>query len=129
MSAPRIPHTHVLLVEDNPAYARLTALILEECFAGNVRVTHATTLGRALQQLAEDPADVVVVDLGLPDAQGTEVVVRLREAQAPPVVVLSGLDTEGLPDRLREAGVAAHVSKGRELDELPAAIRAALADG
>lgn len=127
---PDVPH--ILLVEDNPAYARLTELTLDEGFAGAVRVTHVQTMGDALRTLADEDAarpDVLVVDLGLPDAQGIQVIVQLHAAGAPPVVVLSGLEGDGLWASLKDAGAAAHVLKGREYEDLAAAITSAIAGG
>jgi DNA-binding response OmpR family regulator len=124
---PDIPH--VLLVEDNPGYAHLTQLMLEEGFAGAVRVSHVPTMGEALSVLADEAAarpDAVVVDLGLPDAEGTEVVVRLHAAGAPPLVVLSGLGTAGLAEASMDAGAVAYVLKGCEVDDLTTAVTTAL---
>lgn len=121
---------HVLLVEDNPGYAHLAQVTLEEGFAGAVHVTHVHTMGEALRLLADEHAsrpDVVVVDLGLPDAGGTDVVVHLHAAGAPPLVVLSGLDSAGLAAALKDAGAVGHVLKGREYEDLAPAIASALA--
>jgi CheY-like chemotaxis protein len=128
MPAP-IPIPHVLLVEDNLSCARLTELTLEEDMHGDVTVTHARSLAEALDVLAADEGSrphVVVADLGLPDAHGLDVVARLRTAGAPPIIVLSGLDADGIGAALEAAGAVAHVLKGNEHHALAAAITAAV---
>lgn len=83
----------VLLVEDDAAHARLTAMQLAE--AGFAQADHADTLAAALQSLAATPCDAILLDLGLPDAQGLE---GLRQilAAAPdtPVLVLTSADDD-----------------------------------
>ncbi|HFA60142.1 MAG TPA: response regulator, partial [Rhodospirillales bacterium] len=85
----------VLLVEDNLADARLTRELMAE--AGGFEVRWASRLAPALESLAREPFDVVLLDLLLPDGIGMEVVERVRAA-APetPVVVLSGLGEDDL---------------------------------
>ncbi len=85
----------VLLVEDNVADARLTRELMAE--AGGFEVRWASRLAPALESLAREPVDVVLLDLLLPDGIGMEVVERVRAA-APetPVVVLSGLGEDDL---------------------------------
>ena len=85
----------VLLVEDNLADARLTRELMVE--AGGFEVRWASRLAPALESLAREPFDVVLLDLLLPDGIGMEVVERVRAA-APetPVVVLSGLGEDDL---------------------------------
>ncbi len=85
----------VLLVEDNVADARLTRELMAE--AGDFEVRWASRLGEALESLRREPADIVLLDLLLPDGIGIEVIERLRAA-APetPIVVLSGLGEDDL---------------------------------
>lgn len=96
-----------------------------------MHVTHVLTLADALNFLTATPprhgaVDVVVADLRLEDAEGPRIVTALRAAGAAPVVVLSGLQTAGLAAELTAAGAVAHVLKGREYENLTAAIRVAL---
>ncbi len=85
----------VLLVEDNIADARLTRELMAE--AGDFEVRWASRLGQALESLRGEPADIVLLDLLLPDGIGIEVIERVRAA-APetPIVVLSGLGEDDL---------------------------------
>jgi signal transduction histidine kinase/CheY-like chemotaxis protein len=81
----------ILLVEDNPGDAELVLISLEE-FPGDVEeVRHVDRLGYALEALEQAPADIVLLDLSLPDASGLEGLERLRSRRADlPIVVLTG---------------------------------------
>ncbi len=130
MSGDAQPVPRVLLIEDSDSCARLTELTLDEDFAGAVDVSRVPSLTQALTVLAGGAGpDVIVTDLGLPDATGVEIVTRLRAAASPPVVVLSGLETPGMAAALAAAGAAGHVVKGHEQQALAAAITAAMTSG
>ena len=87
----------VLLVEDNPGDVRLVKDALSEQEGEGFTLTCVSRLGEALKQLAVESFDAILLDLGLPDAQGPDVVQAVLEA-APeiPIVVLSGLQDEAL---------------------------------
>ncbi|HEV8050550.1 MAG TPA: response regulator, partial [Thermoplasmata archaeon] len=92
---------HVLVVEDQPADAKLVEIALASEPAGAYPLRRATTIAEALRALALDAVDVVLTDLGLPDSAGVDGVVRLKRARPElPVVVLSGADD---PERQRDA--------------------------
>lgn len=80
----------VLLVEDNPGDARLIAESLRGA-GGAVNLLTVETLAGALEALRATPPDAVILDLGLPDSQGVETFLRLRQA-APRIatIILSG---------------------------------------
>jgi signal transduction histidine kinase len=113
----------VLLVEDNPGDAMLLqALLDEEADAGRagdgtaraVAVRWVQRLSAAREALADgSPVDVVLLDLTLPDARGLDTVSQVRAA-APslPVVVLTGLDDEGVALRAMQAGAQDYLVKG-----------------
>jgi PAS domain S-box-containing protein len=85
----------VLLIEDNPADARLVTEFLLEAKPERFEVTHAPRLSRALESLRAEGFHAIVLDLGLPDSQGLETVVRARaEAPGAPIIVLTALDDE-----------------------------------
>ncbi len=118
--------SRVLLVEDDAAYARLVALVLEDELGAAVTTRHASTLGEALETLPEDGADLVLLDLSLPDARGPEAVARFRAAWPDlPVLVLSGRDDPGLADELALLG-ATFLRKGEEFTALAPAVQRAL---
>jgi diguanylate cyclase (GGDEF)-like protein len=91
VSSPRTKPLHVLLVEDNPADVDLLVRGLRRSPHARFDVAHVATLAEAWVQLEDMTPDIVVLDLGLPDAAGTEGLEQLRE-RAPdvPVVALTG---------------------------------------
>ncbi len=85
----------VLVVEDNPGDARLTRELLIDAGWPNDAIAEADTLAGACQALARDGADVVLLDLTLPDANGLMGLTALQQAQPTlPIVILSGYDDE-----------------------------------
>jgi diguanylate cyclase (GGDEF)-like protein/PAS domain S-box-containing protein len=104
----------LLLVEDNPGDARLLREMLNEAGAHNTEMTQAESMGDAEKHLAQALFDIVLLDLGLPDAQGLEAVRRAR-AVAPrvPLVVLTGLDDEALATRALQEGAQDYLIKGQ----------------
>jgi diguanylate cyclase (GGDEF)-like protein/PAS domain S-box-containing protein len=104
----------LLLIEDNPGDARLLREMLNEAGANNTEMTHAVSMGAAEEQLAEKVFDIILLDLGLPDAQGLEAIRRTR-AVAPraPLVVLTGLDDESLATHALQEGAQDYLIKGQ----------------
>ena len=84
----------ILLVEDNPGYARLIKEMLEES-EDRFALTRAPRLSAALDMLASETPDAVILDLSLPDSQGLATFSQLHE-RAPnvPIIVLTGLTDE-----------------------------------
>jgi signal transduction histidine kinase len=104
----------LLVVEDNAGDARLLHEMLREAGAGSTAVTHVVTMKEAEQHLAENAADIVILDLGLPDAQGLEAVQRvLSAAPGVPLVILSGLDNEQLAVEALQDGAQDYLIKGQ----------------
>lgn len=103
----------VLLVEDNPADARLLIESLRESGPDAFRVTHVPRLSAAVEAVARMPADVILLDLSLPDSQGLGTVDKLQAA-APGVaiVVLTGLQDEALALQAVRQGVQDYLVKG-----------------
>ena len=88
---------NVLLVEDNPGDARLLREGLQEIDAVTFSLSHVETVTGALERLAQGQFDAGLLDLGLPDARGLEVVRRIHAA-APdmPLLVLTALKDDAL---------------------------------
>jgi PAS domain S-box-containing protein len=108
-----------LLVEDNPADARLLREAVREAEATHINLTHVTTLESALQRLRDEHFDVVMLDLSLPDAEGLETLVRMHmQAPAVPIVVLTGLDDEALAVRAVREGAQDYLVKGQVTSQL-----------
>lgn len=104
----------VLLVEDNPGDARLLHEMLRDPSPAGYDVRPAESLKAASEYLATGSADIVLLDLGLPDADGLESLQIVR-AVAPrvPVVVLTGRDDEGLAVQALNEGAQDYLVKGQ----------------
>ena len=115
--------TRVLVVEDEPGLARALAINLR---ARTYEVDVAASGAHALTLAARQPPQVVILDLGLPDMDGLEVLRGLRGWTAVPVIVLSA--REGQSDKVAalDAGADDYVVKPFGMDELLARMRAAL---
>jgi len=104
----------VLLVEDNPADARLLREYLTEPDGQQFHVTHAARLAEAVNFLKSDRFDLALLDLSLPDSQSLETVRRIRsEAPNTPVVVLTGMDDESLGTEAVREGAQDYLVKGQ----------------
>lgn len=115
--------TRVLLVDDDRALVRALAINLR---ARSFEVDTAADGGAALRRAASFPPDIVVLDLGLPDMDGLEVVSGLRGWSSVPIIVLSARDTQHTKVDVLDAGADDYVTKPFGMDELLARIRAAL---
>src|ERR1700731_2371197 len=104
----------LLLVEDNHGDARLLREMFNEQGSHETDLTHVACMGDAEQHLATSSVDIILLDLGLPDAQGLEAVRRARAA-APsiPLVVLTGLDDESLATQALQQGAQDYLIKGQ----------------
>ena len=104
---------HVLLVEDNPGDARLMLEYASQAGGTAFAIEWADRLGKALEILANQDIDVIVLDLGLPDSRGLETFTRLQAAAARvPVIVLSGMDDEALGIEAVRRGAQDYLVKG-----------------
>lgn len=103
----------LLLIEDSAGDARLLREMLVEENADPPQLVLVTSMCEAERHLAQHPADIILLDLGLPDAQGLEAVRRARAA-APrvPLVVLTGLDDETLAGHALQEGAQDYLIKG-----------------
>jgi signal transduction histidine kinase len=105
---------NVLLVEDNPGDARLLREMFGEGQSLKVELTCVSFMAEAEKHLAANAVDVVLLDLGLPDAQGLAAIRRARAA-APgiPLVVLTGMDDEELAAQSLQEGAQDYLIKGQ----------------
>jgi two-component system KDP operon response regulator KdpE len=118
--------TRVLVVEDEPALARALAITLR---ARRYDVDVAHSGSGALDAVANRHPDLVVLDLGLPDLDGMDVLRALRGWTRVPVVVLSARQTSDDKVEALDAGADDFVSKPFGMDELLARLRAAARRG
>lgn len=119
--APRGPH--VLLVEDDDSTRSLVAANLE---AHGYQVRVAGSAADAVRSWDGQRPDLVVLDLGLPDADGMTVIRRVRKEGTTPILILSARDEE--PDKVAalELGADDYVTKPFGLEELRARVAALL---
>ncbi|MBI3329281.1 MAG: response regulator, partial [Nitrospinae bacterium] len=105
---------HLLLVEDNPTDALLVREALTDIPSVPFVVIQVERLTEGLKHLMHAPCDVVLLDLGLPDSQGLETLLTLRDAMpGVPIVVLTGLDDEELGLRAMQHGAQDYLVKGQ----------------
>ncbi len=118
--------TFVLVVDDEPHIRRTLGINLR---ARDYEVEMAGDGRSALQIVAERTPDVIVLDLGLPDIDGVDVLRRLRAVSTVPVVVLSALHDSDDKVEALDAGADDYVTKPFGMDEFLARIRAAARRG
>ncbi len=114
--------TRVLVVDDDPTLLRALTINLR---ARRYEVEQAAT-GRAALRAAAAGVDVVVLDLGLPDLDGVDVVAGIRGWSQVPIIVLSAREAQSAKVDALDAGADDYVTKPFGMDELLARIRAAL---
>jgi diguanylate cyclase (GGDEF)-like protein/PAS domain S-box-containing protein len=104
----------LLLVEDNPGDARLLREMFTDQGSHNTELTHVVCMQDAEKHLAERAYDIILLDLGLPDAQGLSAIRRTRAA-APriPLVVITGSDDESLATQALQEGAQDYLVKGQ----------------
>ena len=108
-------HSTVLLVEDNLGDARLLReMFRDQDSPGDIQLAHVESMGDAEKYLAAHTVNVILLDLGLPDAQGLQAVLR-AQAVAPrvPLVVLTGTDDEFLALQVLKEGAQDYLIKGQ----------------
>ena len=118
--------TKILVVDDEPQIRRALRTSLE---AHGYEVHTAGTGEEAVLAAAEEALDLVFLDLGLPDLDGTEVIARVRAFSQVPVIVLSVRDRQADKVAALDAGADDYVTKPFGVDELLARLRAALRRG
>jgi two-component system KDP operon response regulator KdpE len=112
----------VLVVDDEPQILRALRINLQ---ARKYDVVVAASGTEALAAAASAPPDLVLLDLGLPDLDGVQVIEGLRGWTSAPIIVLSGRSDSGDKVKALDAGADDYVTKPFAMDELLARIRAA----
>jgi len=81
----------LLLIEDDRSIRRFLAISME---SNGFRITEADTAEAGLRAVMSEPPDAIVLDLGLPDGDGLDVIRKVREWSAVPIIVLSARERE-----------------------------------
>ncbi|MCC6914190.1 MAG: response regulator transcription factor [Rhodospirillaceae bacterium] len=119
-----LPPTRILIVEDEPPIRKFLRTSLTP---QGYQVLEATDGAEALETIDRNTVDVVLLDLGLPNLHGFDVIQKLREAKSRiPIIVLSSRTDEAGKVKALDLGADDYVTKPFGLDELLARIRAAL---
>jgi two-component system, cell cycle response regulator DivK len=114
----------VLIVDDNHKNLKLVRDVLQ--FAG-FRTLEASTGGAGLALAAEHQPDVILMDIRLPDIDGIEALLRLRDGEATaliPVVALTSFAMKGDRERLLSAGFDGYLEKPISVRAFPEQVRA-----
>jgi two-component system, OmpR family, KDP operon response regulator KdpE len=114
---------HILVVDDEPAIVTALRRILK---ARGFAVEIAETGGEALQSYAKKRPDVLILDLGLPDMEGTAVIREIRSVGDTPIIVLSVRESEREKVQALDLGADDYLTKPFGIDELLARVRVAL---
>src|SRR5207302_9343910 len=112
----------VLVVDDEPPIRRFLRTSLT---AAGYRVASADDAAGALAGLASEKPDVIILDLGLPDRRGLEVIAEIRRRSPVPIIVLSARDDERSKVAALDLGADDYVSKPFGMPELTARLPAA----
>ncbi len=104
---------NVLLIEDNPGDTRLIRELFREVKGMTISFQCADRLSIGLERLAEGKADVILLDLSLPDSKGFATFSAVHaQAKAVPVIVLTGFDDEELAMNAVRHGAQDYIAKG-----------------
>ena len=122
-TAPNSPAPVALLVEDEPHIRRFVRSALE---GEGCQVWETSTLARGLIEAASRQPDLVILDLGLPDGDGVDLVRELRGWTGIPVLILSARSDEANKVRALDAGADDYLAKPFSMLELVARVRALL---
>jgi len=117
------PVPTVLLIEDEPEIRRFLRTTLPE---HGFKFSEAVTGQDGLAQAKARNPDLILLDLGLPDLEGTDVIRRLREWTPTPIIVLSARDQEQVKVAALDLGADDYVTKPFGVNELLARMRATL---
>ncbi|MGI4813261.1 MAG: two-component system response regulator KdpE [Janthinobacterium lividum] len=118
-----VPKTHIVVIEDDKQIRRFVRTTLD---AHAMTVWEAETGRAGLHEISTRKPDLVIVDLGLPDMDGVEVISTLRSWSKVPVIVLSARSGERDKVNALDAGADDYLTKPFGVSELLARIRAQL---
>ncbi len=113
---------NILLVDDEPAIVTALSPVLQ---SQGYAISTAGSAGEALQAAQQQQFDLVLLDLGLPDADGMEIIARLKQLTDASIIILSARHMEAEKVKALDEGADDYVNKPFGIGELLARIRAA----
>lgn len=113
----------ILIIEDDPSLRRSLMATLK---AAKYHAVEAQSAAEGVRWIAHYKPDLILLDLGLPDGDGLDLIRQLRPSNTTPIVVLSARDAEQTKVAALDLGADDYVTKPFGLEELLARIRAAL---
>jgi CheY-like chemotaxis protein len=113
------PKRRILVVEDHDDTLRSMKVLLHRL---GYEVLTADNMADALRIAMQEPFDILLSDIGLPDGSGLELLKRIRSIREVPALALSGFGMDEDIERSREAGFSDHLTKPVSIDRLQAAI-------
>lgn len=118
---PTVPgKVNLLLVEDHLDSARALAGLLEK---RGYKVESVPTVAKALEALEREEFDLLVCDLGLPDASGIDLITEVRKTKRTPAIALTGFGMQQDIERSQQAGFNSHLTKPVSVRKLELTIR------
>jgi two-component system KDP operon response regulator KdpE len=115
----------ILIIDDEEQIRKTLEITLR---TNNYTVTQAATASQGLIMASNHPPDLILLDLGLPDKDGMEVLQELRQWHTGPIIILSVQDSEEVIIKALDKGANDYLSKPFRTGELLARIRSALRD-
>ena len=113
----------ILIVDDEEQIRKLLEITLR---SNNYTVAHASTAKEGIIMASNHPPDLIILDLGLPDKDGLEVLTELRQWHTNPIIILSVQNSEEVIVNALDKGANDYLSKPWRTGELLARIRSAL---
>ncbi len=113
----------ILIIEDEPQMMRFLRVTLQ---SENYRLIEADTAASGISQAASRNPDIILLDLGLPDMDGLEVIEKIRAWSNTPVIIISAREQEGDKIKALDRGADDYLTKPFSVGELLARIRVAL---
>src|SRR5271154_251269 len=114
---------HILIIEDEPEIRRFLRVSLT---GRDYRLSEAESAAQGMLAATSQPPDLVILDLGLPDLDGLDIIRRFREWSRVPIIVLSARGQEKDKIEALDAGADDYLTKPFSLGELLARMRVAL---
>lgn len=103
----------ILIVDDDPLLSESLSLILEELLEISNTIEHAFDAQTALEKLANEHFDIVLLDYLLPDSNGLEIIKKVKKnGFGPKIIFMTGLSEDDTSEKALQLGAVDHIPKG-----------------